>query len=119
MPKLLKIDIVIELPNPINDFDHYLKVRKKLITRIETLLKKAYTSQNLIAKGWNDMKNVFFELLLAVFLAVFGVIDLIKITPSYKVTYKADGKIAFAQCKKTGKFVKHSLVMSDIKSYFA
>lgn len=52
MQKLLKINFVIELPNPINDFDYYFKVRKKkLIKRIETLLKKAYTSQNLIAKG--------------------------------------------------------------------
>lgn len=48
---LTHCNIIIELPNPINDFDYYLKVRKKLITRIETLLKKAYTSQNLIAKG--------------------------------------------------------------------
>ena len=40
-------NIVIELPNPVNDFNYYNRVRNKLIKRVETILKKHYTSKNL------------------------------------------------------------------------
>lgn len=64
------------------------------------------------------MKNFFFELLVITFLAVFKVLDSITVTPSYKITYRLDGSIAYAQCKKTGKFVKHALAKAEINSYF-
>lgn len=40
-------NIVIELPNPVNDFNYYNRVRNKLIKRVETILKKHYTAKNL------------------------------------------------------------------------
>jgi len=40
-------NIVLELPNPVNDFVYYNRVRNKLIKRVETILKKHYTAKNL------------------------------------------------------------------------
>lgn len=41
-------NIELRLPNPTEDFKYYIRVRNKLIKRVETILKKHYTAKNLI-----------------------------------------------------------------------
>lgn len=65
------------------------------------------------------MKNLFFKVVVMFFLAFFEVLEAVKVTPNYKITYKFDGTILFAQCKKTGKFVKHSLAKQEALTYFS
>ena len=65
------------------------------------------------------MKNLFFKIVVMFFLAFFEVLEVVKVTPNYKITYKFDGSILFAKCKKTGKFVNHSLAKQEALAYFS